>query len=219
MGTAGSWVCWGAWEEEADGGGKLRHGGRKGVVPARLGLGGPFSEPALLLLEEDGETLCRPRGCGADAKRSPHHRGVAASPTLAGSCPWGSRTPCLSSPPPLPLMGQGLVKGFLRHTLLIRQTTPWELPGGKLPEPWLHAGLGTEGPGVGGWVAPGDLSPPPCSFVTLRSLGLPLLGSDGLWGQWEGWERGTLAQDPGSEGAAIVPPAELAAGEVIRPLW
>lgn len=40
MGTMGSWVGWGSWEEEAEGGGKLRHGGKKGAVLTQLGWGG-----------------------------------------------------------------------------------------------------------------------------------------------------------------------------------
>ena len=143
-----------------------------------------------------------------------------------GSCwipgwilPLGQPDPLPVPPCPLLLAGRPLVKGFLRHTLLIRQTTPWELSGGKLLEPQLRAGLGTEGPGAGGQLAPGDLCPPPVLLHHPAVTGVTLPGSDALWGQWGGWDRGTLARDPGLEGAAIVPPAELAAGEVIRAPW
>lgn len=59
----------------------------------------------------------------------------------------------------------------------------------------------------------GDLSPPaPCSFVTccVRPC----------WGRMpfgDSWGAGTGDPKPGLEGAAIVPPAELAAGEVTWP--
>lgn len=109
-GDRGSWVGWAAWERAADGGGKLRHRRRKGAVLTQPGAGGLLANPLFFCQRRRGRRCTGPE---AGAKRSPRHRGAAASPASAGSCPWGSRTPCPPPPAHHCWWARGLSCGFL----------------------------------------------------------------------------------------------------------
>lgn len=178
--TAGSW--WGAWEEAADGGGKLR--GERGAL-AELA-SGAFRELPHLLPEEDGE-CCARLWCGcltlwscSQGMQIPAHIPLSCVPNLSPTCPQHVPPAC----PPQSHTGQGLDKCFLSHTLLIRKMTPGNCPVGNCRSCGSMRGWGQI---TTGWGHTGDLSP--CPRPLCHLVCSPLLGSDVLWGHWGGWDR------------------------------
>lgn len=181
---------WGAWEEEADGGGKPREERGAWLNWDRGGLGNP-----LILCQRRMGRCCASPGAVVWLLHplDPSPRASEFLPVSPTCVPHMSPQPVPAVCPPQSNTGQGFDRCFLSHTLLIRKTTPGNGPVGNCRSRGSVWGWGwtITARGHRGLV-------PPCPMLLCHLLCSPLLGSDALWGQLGGWDRGPQARAGGS---------------------